>query len=85
MDKYICSRCEQQCEIYRLEDVQHLEFWGRPVTLTQVDLVSECCNQEAYTPRDWRDNGWPDPDWPIEELVEHGFAEPEDLPEGGEG
>jgi len=58
---WICGECSKICEQIKVDEGGYEEYWGGQVWHAQYSDVSDCCNDDCYTLKDWISNGWPIP------------------------
>jgi hypothetical protein len=59
---WICGKCERICEQIEVDQGGYEEWWGAEVWMPCITDVSECCEDDAHTLKDWIENGWDIPD-----------------------
>ena len=67
---WICGKCEKICEKMEVDEGGWEEFWGAKVWHHQYTDVSNCCQDDCYTLKEWIRNGW---DIPTDEEVLEAF------------
>lgn len=67
---WICGKCEKICEQIEVDEGGYEEFWGSQVWHSAFSDVSDCCNDDCHTLKDWISNGW---DIPTDEAVLEAF------------
>ena len=54
----ICGKCNKICESIEVDEGGYEEFWGSKVWHSQFSDVSDCCNDDCYSLKEWIRNGW---------------------------
>ena len=46
MTRYVCNKCDCDCELISVDEGGYEEFWGAKVWREDFTSYSDCCNSE---------------------------------------
>ena len=72
---HICGKCDQLCDVIDVDQGGYENFWGAKVWHEQMETVSECCHDDAYTLKEWLKEGFEIPNDCVEAFADEGLLQ----------